>query len=123
MFAKLVFVVAFSTILAAAQSPAESTQSSAGAEPSSPAMCNTGPVQCCNELQSPTENNTQTILSALGLDPQAIDGQIGLECNPINVIGLGSGADCSQHPVCCSKTVENSFSLIAIDCVPINIDL
>ncbi|KAI9570793.1 hypothetical protein HD554DRAFT_2037259 [Boletus coccyginus] len=50
--------------------------------------------------------STSTTLTGLSglLGPAipSVDGLIGLGCTPITVIGTGSGASCTQQPVCCS---------------------
>ncbi|TDL20401.1 hypothetical protein BD410DRAFT_725764, partial [Rickenella mellea] len=82
-------------------------------------QCNTGPVQCCNSVQSAS---SLSYLQALALSPASLaavvqnpTAMVGLTCTPLNVIGVGSGANCCEN---------NSFSgLIAIGCTPINIAL
>ncbi|KAL7285086.1 fungal hydrophobin [Trametes coccinea BRFM310] len=115
MFAKLAaFTALFVTLAAANPLP----------DVGSPSQCNTGPVQCCDQLQDPTDVASQGLLSILNLNLQDVNGQLGLQCNPINVIGLGQGADCSAHPVCCDNTrqVNGIDTLIGISCIPVSLD-
>ena len=50
---------------------------------------------------------TLTILSALlGIVLPDIGGLIGLSCDPITVIGTGSGSTCTEQTVCCT---DNDF--------------
>ncbi|KAF8958716.1 hydrophobin, partial [Flammula alnicola] len=83
--------------------------------------CNTGPVQCCNQLMDSKSEQATLLASLIGLDLGAITGQVGAQCSPITAIGVGSGASCSSQPVCCSN---NSFNgLIAVGCSPVNLGL
>ena len=56
-----------------------------------------------------------TLLSALaglGVNVQDITGQIGLQCSPLSVVGVGAGNGCSASPVCCqNNNVVSIFSL------------
>ncbi|EGO01149.1 hypothetical protein SERLA73DRAFT_179238 [Serpula lacrymans var. lacrymans S7.3] len=84
-------------------------------------QCNTGPVQCCDKVQSANEGIVPELLSLLGLEGISDDTQVGLTCSPLSGVGVGGGSKCSQQPVCCSN---NSFNgLINIGCSPININL
>ncbi|KAJ3519312.1 hypothetical protein NMY22_g13263 [Coprinellus aureogranulatus] len=69
-------------------------------------QCNTGPVQCCNTVQSASSNPISSLLGLLGIVVGDVNALIGLTCNPISVIGIG-GNSCSTQPVCCT---ENNFS-------------
>ncbi|KAI0333079.1 fungal hydrophobin [Cubamyces sp. BRFM 1775] len=81
--------------------------------------CNTGPVQCCNSVENADSAAGSAILSLLGLNLQDIVGQIGLQCDPISVIGGGVGAHCSAQPVCCQN--NNVGGLISVGCVPVQL--
>ncbi|KAK7041860.1 sc3 hydrophobin [Paramarasmius palmivorus] len=83
-------------------------------------QCNTGPVQCCNTVQSADSNPVSVILALLGVVLQDLNVQVGLTCTPITVIGAG-GNSCTASPVCCENNTFNG--LIAIGCVPVNINL
>ncbi|EJD01673.1 fungal hydrophobin [Fomitiporia mediterranea MF3/22] len=83
-------------------------------------QCNTGPIQCCNSVQKADSSAVTGILGLLGVVIQDINALVGLTCDPISVIGLGS-AGCSATPVCCENNTFNG--LIAIGCVPIIINL
>ncbi|KAG1732721.1 hydrophobin [Suillus lakei] len=76
-------------------------------------QCDTGNIQCC--LQ------TQTVSFVRCLSTSIFLGHVGLGCSPITVVGAGTGAACSQQPLCCS---DNQYEgLINIGCTPINIYL
>ncbi|KIM37597.1 hypothetical protein M413DRAFT_258079 [Hebeloma cylindrosporum] len=111
MFSKVaLFTVATMAIFAAA-APAPSIENS----------CNTGPVQCCNQLMKSDSAQANLLTSLLGLALGPVTGQVGVQCSPLSVIGLGKGASCSSQPVCCSN---NSFNgLIAVGCSPINVNV
>ncbi|KAI0713755.1 hydrophobin, partial [Earliella scabrosa] len=79
--------------------------------------CNTGPVQCCNSVESAHSAAGSTLLALLGVVVQDVTANIGFGCSPISVIGVGSGNACAAQPVCCEN--NNVGGLISIGCVPI----
>ncbi|KIK80548.1 hypothetical protein PAXRUDRAFT_833459 [Paxillus rubicundulus Ve08.2h10] len=90
----------------------------AGAVPTS--QCNTGSMQCCNNVQSASSLNQ--LFSYFGvIDALAgVTGNVGTDCTPITVVGTGSGADCTAQPVCCT---DNQFNgLVNVGCTPINLN-
>jgi len=110
---KLSFVstVALATLAAA-------TPVRRGGEPAS--SCSTGPVQCCDSVQSAGSPAASTLLGLLGIVVQGADVPIGITCSPISVIGVG-GDSCSAQAVCCDN---NSFNgVVAIGCVPVDLSL
>ncbi|KAI0366465.1 fungal hydrophobin, partial [Pilatotrama ljubarskyi] len=79
--------------------------------------CNTGSIQCCDQVQDAKSSQMSGILSSLGLDSSSITGLAGTSCSPIDVLALGGGTSCNQTPVCCN---DNTYQgLINIGCVPI----
>ena len=69
------------------------------------------------QLVFPQSNSVSgsTLLSALaglGINVQDITGQIGLQCSPLSVVGVGAGNGCSASPVCCqnNNVVSTVFS-------------
>jgi len=55
--------------------------------------CNSGPVQCCSTLYAPGSTEaTNALVGLVGVVVDAITAQVGVECNPISIFGLGSGA-------------------------------
>ncbi|THH14751.1 hypothetical protein EW146_g5632 [Bondarzewia mesenterica] len=84
-------------------------------------QCNTGPIQCCNTVESASSSGVAGILGLLGIVLQDLNVIIGLNCSPITAIGLGGGANCVQQPVCCEN--NNFNGLINIGCTPINLSL
>ncbi|KIM37490.1 hypothetical protein M413DRAFT_77183 [Hebeloma cylindrosporum] len=93
---------------------------SALAAPSISGSCNSGPVQCCQTLHEARSAGADNILAGLvGLVVKSITAQVGVQCNPITVIGAGTGANCATSPVCCE---ENFFSeLIGVNCSPVTV--
>ncbi|KAH7927952.1 fungal hydrophobin [Leucogyrophana mollusca] len=80
-------------------------------------QCNTGPVQCCDSVESAMT----TLLGLLGIVLTDLDILVGLTCSPISAVGIGSGATCNAEPVCCEN---NNFSgLISLGCSPVNLNL
>ncbi|ESK81797.1 hydrophobin [Moniliophthora roreri MCA 2997] len=57
---------------------------------------------------------------APGVVVQDLNIPIGVQCNPISVIGVG-GNSCTQQPVCCDN--NNFNGVVAIGCTPINVNL
>ncbi|KAF8064080.1 hydrophobin-251 [Lyophyllum atratum] len=83
--------------------------------------CNVGAVQCCNQVaDSQTASGAELLQNLLGAAAQGITGQIGVECNPISVIG-GGGNSCSTQPVCCDDNKING--LVAVGCMPANVNI
>ncbi|CDO77000.1 hypothetical protein BN946_scf184298.g27 [Trametes cinnabarina] len=77
--------------------------------------CNTGPIQCCNQVGKANEGLFGSILGLLGIivDPDVL---VGLQCSGISGVGVG-GSSCSATPVCCENNSEGG--LISIGCIPI----
>ncbi|THV06628.1 fungal hydrophobin [Dendrothele bispora CBS 962.96] len=83
-------------------------------------QCNTGPVQCCNSVQSANSPAVAGLLGLLGVVVQDITAQVGVTCSPISVIGV-AGNSCSAQPVCCEN--NNFNGVVALGCTPINLNL
>ncbi|CAO3615396.1 unnamed protein product [Cunninghamella blakesleeana] len=85
--------------------------------------CNTAALQCCNELKKYDELNLKqqsSVSNFIGGAINALHGQFGVDCTSVSVMGL-AGNQCNAQTVCC-ENVESS-ALIAITCVPVNINL
>ncbi|KAI9066087.1 fungal hydrophobin [Trametes sanguinea] len=94
----------------------EAKRAAPSGSPSEPSgNCNTGPIQCCNQVGKANEGIFGEITGLLGmiLDPEIL---VGLQCSPLNVAGVG-GSSCSATPVCCENNSEGG--LISIGCIPI----
>ncbi|KAJ3572066.1 hypothetical protein NP233_g3338 [Leucocoprinus birnbaumii] len=82
-------------------------------------QCGTGNLQCCNALERSDGSLVGTLLGLLGVVLQGVEALIGITCSPIDILGIGQNS-CHSQPVCCQN---NDFhGLIAIGCVPININ-
>ncbi|KAI0367425.1 hydrophobin [Pilatotrama ljubarskyi] len=107
MFAKVaVYTVAVFTALAAA-TPV----------PQGGASCNTGAITCCQDVRPASDVGITTLLGLLGVVVEDVTASVGVQCNPINVVGVASGNTCSSTPVCCQN--NNVGGLVSIGCVPI----
>ncbi|KAN0094592.1 Fungal hydrophobin domain containing protein [Tylopilus felleus] len=87
---------------------------------SSSSECNTGPIQCCNSVQSSNNEIIGELFGFLGLPLPAGGTQVGFTCSPITVGGIGSGSSCTSQAVCCNG---DTFNGISTGCSPITINL
>ncbi|KAK7472328.1 hypothetical protein VKT23_000447 [Stygiomarasmius scandens] len=84
-------------------------------------QCQTGTLSCCSSVQS-TQSNPLLglLLGLLGIVLGPINAEVGLNCSPISVIGVG-GNSCTAQPACCQ---DNNFNgLITVGCSPVSISL
>ena len=51
-------------------------------------QCNTGPIQCCQSVQSSDDSIVGVILGLLDIVLDAVDIPIGITCSPITVVGV-----------------------------------
>lgn len=65
------------------------------AAPSGAGSCNTGPIQCCDEMHHKDSRPAALLLSKVGVNVQDVTGDVGATCSPITAVGLGSGASWS----------------------------
>ncbi|KAH9849346.1 fungal hydrophobin-domain-containing protein [Lenzites betulinus] len=121
-----VFYFAFSlAILAAAMPggapppPTKTVTVTATPPAATGSTCSTGPIQCCNSVESSSSAAGSLLLGLLGVVLGDITGLIGLDCSPLSVIGVGSGNACSSNAVCCQN--NNVGGLISIGCLPIEL--
>ncbi|KAI1790109.1 fungal hydrophobin [Ganoderma leucocontextum] len=83
------------------------------------ADCNTGDIQCCNSFEDANSTAGSALLAALGINVQDVTGQIGLQCNPVTVIGGQITSQCSQQPVCCQN--NNVGGAVSVGCIPVQL--
>ncbi|KZV71106.1 hypothetical protein PENSPDRAFT_578241, partial [Peniophora sp. CONT] len=57
--------------------------------------CNTGDLQCCNQVQSGSE-----IYELIPNELRNSNAPVGLACSPI-IADTSGGAQCNQQSVCC----------------------
>ncbi|KAI0746813.1 fungal hydrophobin-domain-containing protein [Daedaleopsis nitida] len=98
-----------STTISVAPQPTSGSQGS----------CSTGPLQCCNQVQSATDPATSALLGLLGVVVQGVDVLVGLDCSPINAIGVGSGNSCNANVVCCQN--NSVGGLVSVGCLPVSL--
>nr|AIO05504.1 hydrophobin [Hypsizygus marmoreus] len=111
MFSKLAAVITISSVALSA--------SAGHHRRGSQYQCNTGPVQCCNQLAESQSGAATAILALVGLSAQGLSGQVGAVCSPFTVVGVGSGANCATQPVCCDKNYIGG--LVSLGCSPVNL--
>ncbi|THU89766.1 fungal hydrophobin [Dendrothele bispora CBS 962.96] len=128
MFARassfVVFVVFTLPLLAAASAipePVNQARASTLEPRQTNGQCSTGTLSCCSSVQS-TQSNPLLglLLGLLGIVLGPINAEVGINCSPISVIGVG-GNSCTAQPACCQ---DNNFNgLITVGCSPISIAL
>ncbi|KIM61510.1 hypothetical protein SCLCIDRAFT_874652 [Scleroderma citrinum Foug A] len=106
-------VIALSSVVAAAPEPV--------ARGGGSSSCSNGTIQCCGSTFQATQSNANLLTGLLGLvaGVPIIGPLLAINCSPIDILGLGSGASCTQQTVCCQNT---QFSgLINVGCDNINL--
>ncbi|EPQ53084.1 fungal hydrophobin [Gloeophyllum trabeum ATCC 11539] len=103
----------FSLLVLASASPLSARQVAGG-------QCNTGAIQCCQQVQTAGSPDMTNLLGLLGIVVDGLNVPIGLQCSPLTVGGLGNGATCSAQPVCCSD--NSSGGLVSVGCIPITLE-
>ncbi|EEB98014.1 hypothetical protein MPER_02558 [Moniliophthora perniciosa FA553] len=58
-------------------------------------QCNTGSIQCCNTVDNASNEDVAKELGLVGLVIQDLNIPIGIQCNPIDIIGIG-GNSCTR---------------------------
>ncbi|KAF9461146.1 hypothetical protein BDZ94DRAFT_1264405 [Collybia nuda] len=129
MFARAstLFVLALPLFVAASAVPRQEgadTDSYNGKpeEPTTPDItqknqCTTGPVQCCNSLQSASDlSEHRDLLSSV--PDMSKDTMVGVTCSPIEGEGNNS---CSAQTYCCNN--NNFGGVIALGCAPVTFNI
>ncbi|KAI1781576.1 fungal hydrophobin [Ganoderma leucocontextum] len=88
------------------------TQTATSPEPTW--ACTTGPIQCCESIQKPTDHEATVILGLLELVVEGLNVLVGLTCSALTGVANGS---CEANVVCCQN--NNVGGLISIGCIPI----
>ncbi|KAF8635426.1 hypothetical protein AX15_000415 [Amanita polypyramis BW_CC] len=55
-------------------------------------QCNSGTLQCCNTLQDAHSGTVASLLGPLEAVLGPLTGQVGLNCIPVNVLGIGGNS-------------------------------
>ncbi|KAI0752270.1 hypothetical protein BC629DRAFT_1598615 [Irpex lacteus] len=78
--------------------------------------CNTGSIQCCNDVYKSNSEKGKALLKEHNLEahPNAAWGSVAANCN--TGIGILDSPTCSATPVCCES---GAGSLVSIGCIPI----
>ena len=84
MFAKLSAVATLFAALAAATPVPQLQNGPLG-------QCNTGQIQCCQQVAPASDLNPAALNGLLGVVIQDVNVIVGLECTSVNVIGIESG--------------------------------
>ncbi|KAK0187180.1 hydrophobin-315 [Armillaria mellea] len=114
----------FSRALAATVVMIATLTTSVMAAPGTAASCESGPVQCCNSMETAKTLSSGTLgeLGILAALVQAFTGPIGVTCSPLSVLALlPNGAQCTEQTVCCDN--NNFNGVVALGCTPINVGL
>ncbi|KAI0667367.1 hypothetical protein C8Q78DRAFT_1156266 [Trametes maxima] len=87
----------------------------------SSSQCDTGSVQCCQDVQHASNSDALSMFGALsfldGLDPST---PVGVSCVPIDTATAGGSQSCTASPMCCSG---NSYGSFSVGCSPIPLTL
>ncbi|KAI0777708.1 fungal hydrophobin-domain-containing protein [Trametes elegans] len=97
---------------------AAASTAAASAVPRHSHECNTGPIQCCNNVQESKHYNAEKLSALLNVVVGDVTGLIASDCSPITVIGA-AGTSCSSQPVCCQNNAYGG--LVSIGCVPVSL--
>ncbi|RPD56782.1 hypothetical protein L226DRAFT_574132 [Lentinus tigrinus ALCF2SS1-7] len=93
-----------------------------GNAPREAQQCNTGTIQCCNHMVSQNSPKWQSHLNkavaarTLSADAGSFQGDLGFECNTINVFAGSLTDQCNAKPVCCKGTASDG--VLNFGCVP-----
>ncbi|KAL5514006.1 hypothetical protein ACEPAG_2767 [Sanghuangporus baumii] len=82
--------------------------------------CSTGKLQCCDSIQPNDSTDDQTLAGILPIGLQGLNIPIGVNCIPINVLGVGSSGTCSSQAACCNGVTSDG---VGINCSPLNVGL
>ncbi|KAJ2917058.1 hypothetical protein MD484_g3343, partial [Candolleomyces efflorescens] len=81
--------------------------------------CSTGPIQCCNSVQSNVNNPIVKLIVGLLNIVVPIVPLVGITCSP--VLSILQANACTGQTVCCSN--NNFNGVINLGCSPISINL
>ncbi|KAI9069428.1 hydrophobin 2 [Trametes sanguinea] len=108
MFSRAIALAIAAAPLLATATPLEARQT-----------CSTGAIQCCETTTTANSAAASAILGLLGVVVQDVTAIVGLNCSPVNVVGVGGSNACQAQAVCCE---DNSHgSLISIGCLPVSL--
>ncbi|KAJ2923450.1 hypothetical protein H1R20_g13642, partial [Candolleomyces eurysporus] len=84
-------------------------------------QCNDGSVMCCNQVQDAKalDKNFENLIQGIGGNASNLQGLVGANCSPVNVMAGGTGGSCSGQQLCCQNNHNNG--LVATGCNPVSI--
>ncbi|KAH8109080.1 fungal hydrophobin [Phellopilus nigrolimitatus] len=85
--------------------------------------CSTGTVQCCNSIAPAGSTSSADLVGLIPIDLQGLNVPLGINCDPITAIGVGSGGSCSAQTACCQGNKDVGLVPVGVDCTPINASL
>ncbi|EJD00330.1 fungal hydrophobin [Fomitiporia mediterranea MF3/22] len=92
--------------------------------PGGGSSCSTGKLQCCDSIAPNGGKDDAALGGLLGLDVlQGLNVPIGINCNPLSVVGVGSAGTCSTQAACCNGVTNSGLVPIGLDCSPVNVGL
>ncbi|KAI0674332.1 hydrophobin [Trametes maxima] len=91
----------------------------AAANPLTGGKCSTGSLQCCNTLNKADSTSIAGLLDLIGVALGDLNGLVGVQCSPIDVIGVLNGNDCHAQAACCTN--NNVGGLVSTGCVPVSL--
>ena len=80
MFSKIALFAALAALVVATPVPTDGGN------------CNTGDIQCCQQIHQTGSASHSLLAGILSLNIQQITADIGTQCSPLTVVGLGQGA-------------------------------
>ncbi|KAK0213253.1 hydrophobin-251 [Desarmillaria ectypa] len=80
--------------------------------------CNSGSLQCCKSVQDPSSSAAQSAFGVASIPIGSVTADVGLACDPITVVGLGT-TQCDNQPACCEN--NNYNGVVALGCTPVNL--
>ncbi|KAI6015225.1 hypothetical protein F5J12DRAFT_911718 [Pisolithus orientalis] len=76
----------------------------------------------CNANALCCDNYGSGLLGGLlGLNVDALTGNLGIGCIPIEVIALIPDNSCNAQSVCCEGTTFSNLQLIGLNCLPLKV--
>ncbi|KIJ21167.1 fungal hydrophobin [Paxillus involutus ATCC 200175] len=82
--------------------------------------CNTGSPFCCDSTYTNDPTKLASLSKSLGIALPSVTGLIALTCTPITGLGTGTGAVCTEKPVCCTDNGYNG--VVNLGCSPLDLD-
>ncbi|KAI6126924.1 hypothetical protein F5141DRAFT_363732 [Pisolithus sp. B1] len=80
--------------------------------------CNANAL-CCDNVGS--YEQLQGLLGLLDVGVDALTGNLGIGCIPIQVIALIPDTSCNAQSVCCQGVTSDNLQLIGLNCDPLKV--